>query len=97
MKIILSAFFLFSLAGCAHGYYFEPEVTGDGAMHGKGGVLYSIPPASPVVRMKLVSLGIVAPDAKKPQLPKQASFQVRMYFLRSKEVTSTLKIQVRRW
>jgi hypothetical protein len=60
------------LTACSTQPTFSPEVGGPGAMFFRGGVVYSVPPKNPVVKMKLVSLGIT----------KDNMLMVRMYFLR---------------
>jgi hypothetical protein len=52
---------LFSgLLGCAHSYYYKPEISGPGAIYGeKGGIVYTIPPqGTPDVILRVRSLGI---------------------------------------
>jgi hypothetical protein len=51
---------LLALSGCAHSYYYLPEIAGEGAMQGnKGSVTYSIPPSPPTeVLMRIRSFGI---------------------------------------
>lgn len=49
-----------SLGGCAHSYYYQPEIAGEGAIHGKkGGIVYSVPPGEqPELTLRLRALGI---------------------------------------
>lgn len=81
-------------SGCAHSYYYTPEIAGDGARVGHGGIVYQIPPASPKIKVKLVSLGVVKPPKEaKAQLPAGTRLlQIRMYFVRvdSKLATESL-------
>ena len=69
--------FCFGLFGCAHSFYYLPEIKGEGATHGrKGGVVYAIPPAGqPELTMRIRSLGIH--KTKKAQM-----LGIRMTFLR---------------
>ena len=55
--------------GCASEPTFKPEVAGPGARFSQGGVVYSIPPKNPILKMKLISMVI----------PKEM-LHVRMYF-----------------
>ena len=68
------SFLLFTLLliSCASSPTFKPEVDGAGAKSTTGGVVYSIPPKNPVLKMKLVSLGIT----------KENMVHVQMFFLR---------------
>ena len=68
LKRILAVFLL--LTGC-QSPKFKPEVTGDGAISSRGGVIYSIPATNPVMKMKVVSLGV-----------KKDMLQLRLYFVR---------------
>lgn len=51
---------------------------------GRGGIVYRIPPTSPKIKMKLVSLGVVkAPKEMKTLVPNGIRLlQIRMYFVR---------------
>jgi len=83
---LTSLLFVFSalfLAGCAHHYYYLPEIAGDGAISGHGGVVYSIPPKESVIKMKLVSLGIENAPKEAHAPPDSKMIQIRMYFLRT--------------
>jgi hypothetical protein len=68
----LIPFALIFLAACSSKPIFQPEVGGAGAKSYHGGVVYSIPPQNPVLKMNLVSLGI----------NKDNMLLVRMYFVR---------------
>jgi hypothetical protein len=63
------------LNSCASQPVFKPEVSGPGAMSYQGGVVYSVPPNNPVLKMKLQSLGI----------NKENKLTVRMFFVRKGE------------
>lgn len=67
--LVLSAFMA---SACTSQPTFKPEVEGPGAMSARGGVVYSVPPEDPVLKMKLVSLGI----------NKDNMAHVRLFFLR---------------
>ena len=61
MSFLLRSFpfgLLLTVLGCAHSYYYTPEIAGDGAMSSKGGIVYSIPVGAPHYKMKVASLGI---------------------------------------
>jgi hypothetical protein len=58
--------------GCSSKPTFQPEVSGKGVLSSHGGVIYSIPPKNPVLRMKLVASGVT----------KDNMLLVRMFFLR---------------
>jgi hypothetical protein len=60
------------LAACAHQKTFEPEVSGPGVIYSHGGVVYPIPAKDPVIKMKLVSLG----------LNENSMLHMRMFFSR---------------
>jgi hypothetical protein len=60
-----------ALTGCAHSYYYIPETAGDGVIHSRGGIVYSVPPNEPTFKMKLVSLGV-----------NKKTLGIRMYFVR---------------
>jgi hypothetical protein len=65
--------FLFSLFACSSKPTYKPEVGGEGARaSSRGGVLYSIPPENPVMKMRIASA--VLPGKKK--------VQVRLLFVR---------------
>lgn len=51
---------LIALSGCAHSYYYLPEIDGEGAIHGrKGGIIYTIPPTgTPELTLRVRALGI---------------------------------------
>jgi hypothetical protein len=73
---IYSSLFVVSvLCGCSTEPSFKPEVGGAGALFSHGGVVYSIPPKAPVLKMKLVSLGVT----------KENMLLLRMYFVRKGE------------
>jgi hypothetical protein len=71
-----------TLVGCAHSYYYTPEVAGDGAMASKGGVVYSLPPTSPRYGMKVAYLGIADESVTAHFHKKEKMLRVRMYFLK---------------
>ena len=68
LKISLGVF----VVGCSTKPTFAPEVEGVGVISSHGGVVYSIPPQDPVLKMKLVSMVI----------PRVNGLHVRMYFIR---------------
>jgi len=69
---------LLCLEGCAHNYFFKPEVEGPGATSDKGAVRYSIPPVNPAVEVRLVSFGVVnTPEDAHSQA--QSMIQVRAF------------------
>jgi len=72
-RTLLSAVFsLLVLSACSSAPRFAPEVGGDGGKYSKGGVVYSIPPQHPVLKMKFVSMVI----------PKEQALHVQIYFVR---------------
>jgi hypothetical protein len=73
IKASLSLFVLGLLSGCAHSYFYLPEITGKGAIYGNGGIVYSVPPESPALKMKIVSVGT----------NDKGEMLIRMYFVRS--------------
>jgi hypothetical protein len=82
LKLVALSFGFLGLAGCAHSYYYVPEIAGNGATFTRGGVLYVIPPESPRLRMKLVSLGV------KTNPEQQKILHIRMYFVRLSSATT---------
>jgi|GEM_PF-5256528 len=64
------------LSGCATPPTFQPEVGGEGAMYSKGGVVFSIPPQKPVLKMKISSILI----------PKKRA-HIRLFFIRKGEAS----------
>lgn len=76
-RIFLSLILL--LSGCAHRWYYTPEIKGVGEMHGgNGDIIYRIPPeGEPSLAMAVRSLGI-----KKRN--RVAMLGIRMTFSRSK-------------
>jgi hypothetical protein len=70
--VLLSLFLTFVCFACSSKPTFKPEVGGGGAVFSRGGVVYSIPPQNPVLKMKLVSMVI----------PKETMVHVTMFFLR---------------
>jgi hypothetical protein len=73
---------ILALLGCAHSYYYTPEIAGDGAMSSKGGIVYSLPPASPRYRMKVAYLGIADESVSRHFHEKGKTLRVRMYLLK---------------
>jgi hypothetical protein len=73
--IMLSLLFVMA---CASKPSFSPEISGAGGKYSPGGVVYSIPVKHPVIKMKLINLGI----------DKDNNLLVRMYFLRKDESAS---------
>lgn len=80
-RFILFAFLLI-LLGCAHSYYYTPEIAGNGAMSSKGGIVYSIPADSPRYKMKVAYLGIADESVSSHFHKKEKTLRVRMYFLK---------------
>jgi hypothetical protein len=86
---------LLLVSGCAHNYFYTPEVSGAGAMSRKGGVIYSVPPSQPEVKIKVMSNGVI----KKPEdLPAdirakmdrhERMVEVRLFFVRMPGVNSS--------
>jgi hypothetical protein len=66
------------VSACAHKDVYTPEVGAPGVKSVRGGIVYPIPPTNPVIRMRLVSLGI----------DKDKKVRVRMYFIRRKPATA---------
>jgi hypothetical protein len=82
IPVLLGLLLLLGSSGCAHRYYYVPEISGEGARVGRGGIVYEIPPGSPQIKMKLASLGVVKPP-KDSNAPANAHLlQIRMYFKR---------------
>jgi hypothetical protein len=79
---------LVAASSCAHGYYYTPEIAGEGAMFRQGTIAFHLPPTDPTIKMKLLCLGIGdAPQAAAyPRHDKM--LQIRFYILRSKEISS---------
>ncbi len=72
--------------GCAHSYYYIPEVAGDGAMSSRGGVVYSIPATvNPHYKMKVAYLGIADESVSKHFHKKEKTLRVRMYLLKKSD------------
>jgi hypothetical protein len=85
MKSILKIFIALALpilSGCAHSYYYVPEISGDGAVFGRNGVIYSIPPQQPDFKMKLVSMGMQKAPAAANAPEGTKMIQIRMYIVR---------------
>jgi hypothetical protein len=61
-----------SMVGCAHQPTYKPEVGAIGTKFSHGGVVYSVPPDNPVLKMKLVSAGITSDN----------QLSIRIYFVR---------------
>ena len=74
--VFLPVFFQIS---CAHTPSYTPEIWGVGAMHGKGdGIIYSIPPKDPDLKMKIISGGIQS----------DRLLSLRIYFFRTKNASA---------
>jgi hypothetical protein len=59
LKIVYLSVAALALAACASSRsQFQPEAGADGAKVSRGGLVYSIPPAQPVLKMKLLSAGV---------------------------------------
>lgn len=58
--VALATGLLTALCGCAHSYYYVPEIDGEGAIHGrKGGIVYTIPPkGQSELTLRVRALGI---------------------------------------
>jgi hypothetical protein len=82
VKLVALSLGFLGMAGCAHSYYYVPEIAGNGATFTRGGVLYVIPPDAPKLRMKLVSLGVKTTKEQKKIL------HIRMYFVRLSSSTT---------
>jgi hypothetical protein len=79
-------FAILSILGCAHSYYYTPEVAGDGAMSSKGGVVYSIPASgTPHYKMKVAYLGIADESVSSHFHKKEKTLRVRMYLLKKSD------------
>ena len=78
---------LLMLSGCAHSYYYTPEIAGEGARVGRGGVVIEIPPKDPAIKLKLLSLGVTTPP-REPHNGAKA-LQIRMLFVRTPKGADT--------
>jgi hypothetical protein len=80
---------LLTLLGCAHSYYYTPEVAGDGAMSSKGGVVYSIPASAARYKMKVAYLGVADESVSTHFNKKEKTLRLRMYFRKKSDVKNT--------
>ena len=86
MKLLLTLLCMTSTFGCAHKSYYTAEIDGPGVkadVKTHVGAIYSIPPASAQLKMKVVSLGVT----KDPQ--KNTVLRMRIYFARKNVAAGT--------
>lgn len=59
-RLFFPILILIVLGGCAHSYFYSPEIAGEGAIHGKrGGIVYTIPSTGQgELTMRVRALGI---------------------------------------
>jgi hypothetical protein len=70
LSSIFSAGLLTTVLAACNSPSFKPEISGD-AISSRGGVIYSLPAENPVLKMKVVSLGV-----------KKDMLRLRLYFVR---------------
>lgn len=76
---------LLAASSCAHSYFYTPEIAGSGAGFRKGTLAFRLPSEDPVLKMKIVCLGITDSPREAGSAKKRKMIQIRMYFLRVKE------------
>ena len=85
----------FQFSGCAHHYFYAPEIKGQAVKYERGsGVIYSIPVKIPRVKMNLMSLGVVKTKLGNSATSEGPALLMRAYFVRTTDDVPCIPILI---